>query len=109
MAYRARYQKYRAKYASRRFGRARAVYKSGGGSVIFALGGVVAGYMAPRVVPYQDLIVTGVAVAPGVLPVGKAVPWQLRRAASGYVLGAIIRNFLPSILGQNAATGGDYI
>lgn len=85
---------------------ARYAYKRGGGSIVWGLGGVAAGYLAPRVVPYQDMIVTAIAVLPGVLPVGRTVPWQVRRAASGYVIGAMARAFMPNVLGVGAATGG---
>jgi len=85
---------------------ARYAYKKGGGSLIFGLGGVAAGYLAPRVVPYQDVAITAIAVLPGVLPMGRTVPWQIRRAASGYVLGSMLRNVLPNVMGVNASSGG---
>ena len=97
-------------YRSRGYSRVRSVYKSGGGSILFAAGGAAAGYFAPRVVPYQDMIMTAIAVLPGVLPVGKVVPWQLRRFASGYVAGAMARAFVPNVLGVTASSGGiDYV
>jgi len=81
-------------------------YRSGGGSIIFGIGGIAAGYVAPRVIPYQDLVLTAIAVLPGVLPVGKTVPWQVRRFASGYVIGTMIRGILPNIGGVSASSGG---
>jgi len=106
MAYRKRYSNYRKRYSGQRFGRARAAYRSGGGSIIFGIGGVAAGYIAPRVIPYQDLVLMAIAVLPGVLPVGKTVPWQVRRFASGYVIGTMIRGILPNIGGVSASSGG---
>lgn len=89
----------------RRFGRRmRSGYRAGGGSVIFGLGGAVAGYMAPRVVPYQDLALTALAVIPGVLPVGKTIPWQLRRFASGYVIGSMVKHFTAGTTQSTAGT-----
>lgn len=91
-------------------GRARKFYKSGGGSLIFGIGGAVAGYAAPRVIPYQDTIMTAIAVLPGVLPVGRTIPWQLRRFASGYTLGAIGRNVVPGLIGgSQGGSASDYV
>jgi len=66
-------------------------------------GGAVAGYFAPRVIPYQDLIVTALAVAP------VRMPYSIKWIAQGYVAGAIVRTFLPNVMGQSAATGGNVI
>lgn len=89
---------------------ARYAYKKGGGSILFAGAGVAAGYLAPRVLPYQDTIMMGLAVLPGVLPVGRTIPWQLRRFASGYVLGTMAKAFVPSIPGLPFGGGaGDVV
>jgi hypothetical protein len=39
----------------------------------------------------------------------KMVPWQLKKAAAGYVVGSMIRLVLPNVLGATAATGGNVI
>lgn len=98
---------------ARRFfsrGGMKAAYRGGGGSVIFGVGGAAAGYLAPRFHPLQDMLMTGLAVLPGVLPMGRAVPWQLRRFASGYVLGTMARSFIapPNVLGS-VSQGGDFV
>lgn len=96
----ARFNRFRRSYRNvRRFGfrsSAKYAYRKGGGSILFAGAGVAAGYAAPRIIPYQDMIMMGLAVLPGVLPMGRTVPWQLRRFASGYVLGGMARQFVPS-------------
>jgi hypothetical protein len=55
--------------------------------------GVAAGYALPRLHPMQDLALTALAVAP------IQFPWRVKTVAQGYVLGMIIKNFLPSIGG----------
>jgi len=60
--------------------------------------GAALGYMAPRVVPYQDLVITAMAVLPVRLPYG------IKGIAQGYVAGMIIKNFLPSIGGISGAS-----
>lgn len=95
----------------RRFGvrsSARYAYRKGGGSVIFGLGGAVAGAMAPEVLPYQTPVMTMLACLPGVLPKSMAnvIPWQVRRFASGYVVGRMAKAYV-GIPGVSAATG-DY-
>lgn len=84
----------------------RAAYRGGGGSVIFGAAGVIAGIFAPRIHPFQDVALTTVAVLPGVLPVGKTVPWQVRRFASGYVLGVIAKTMVPQIGGIAGSSQG---
>lgn len=81
---------------------ARYAYKQGGGSLIFGIGGAAAGYLAPTIHPLQDTLLTAIAVLPGVLPVGRTVPWQIRRFASGYVIGRIAKGFI----GGGVSTGG---
>lgn len=83
----------------------KAMYRKGGGSIIFGLGGAAAGYLAPTIHPLQDTIMTAVAVLPGVLPVGRTVPWQIRRFASGYVIGRIAKG----LLGGASTPGADFV
>lgn len=107
MAFRKRFSAWRGRargYASRGYSRGRKMYRAGGGSVIFAGAGVAAGVFAPRIIPYQDMIMMGLAVLPGVLPVGRTVPWQVRRFASGYVLGGMMKAVVPQLGG--AGFGG---
>ena len=84
-------------YGSRRFGRGtwgRGSRNRGlAGIGIKYVAGAALGYMAPRVVPYQDLAITAAAVLPVRLPYG------IKGIAQGYVMGMIIKNFLPSIGG----------
>jgi hypothetical protein len=93
-----------SRYRSAGYGRFRSAYKSGGGSLIFGIGGVAAGWLAPNVFPMQDMIITAIAVLPGVMPMGKTLPWQLRRFASGYVIGRIAQGFIANPLGANSNT-----
>lgn len=108
-----RFRRLRRRYKNiRRFGfrsSARYAYKKGGGSIIFGVGGAALGYMAPRVVPYQDTLMTAIAVLPGVLPMGRTIPWQIRRLASGYVLGSMARAFVPSPFGGALGGGSDVV
>ena len=115
MARRRRFSRsWKGRYANvRKYGfrsSAKYAYKSGGGSIIFGLGGAVAGYAAPRLIPYQDTIMMAAACLPGVLPVGRTIPWQLRRFASGYVMGTIVKAFVPGLggMGTNHDVNSDF-
>lgn len=100
LAYFKRYrQRYRS-YRSTGRGRFRSAYRSGGGSLIFGLGGVAAGYFAPRIHPAQDMAMTLIATLPAILPRGMRIPWQLSRFAGGYTVGTIARSAIP--MGMNA-------
>jgi hypothetical protein len=98
------YSRFRAGGMTRR----KAFYKAGGGSILFGAAGVALGYIAPRVLPYQDLVITAIAVAPAIVPrsMMRIIPWQVQKAAGGYVIGSMARALLPNILGVGAATGG---
>lgn len=61
--------------------------------------GAAAGYLAPNVVPYQDEIALVITAAP------VRLPRVVRSAASGYVVGRIIRNIMNR--GVGAGTGGN--
>ena len=106
------FRRFRRSYRNvRRFGfrsSARYAYRKGGGSVIFGLGGAVAGAMATEVLPYQTPALTFLACLPGVLPasMSKVIPWQVRRFASGYVVGRMAKAYI-GIPGVSSATG-DY-
>lgn len=64
------------------------------------IGGAAAGYLAPRIHPMQDVVITALAVLPVRLPM------RIKPIAQGYVLGMIARQFVPNVLGLTAATGG---
>jgi hypothetical protein len=99
MAYRRRYGGRMMRRARSYGGRARRSFrsyrKSGGfgGMNIKFIGGIAAGYLAPRLHPMQDLAITTLAVLPVRLPYG------IKGIAQGYVMGMIVKNFLPSIGG----------
>ena len=61
----------------------------GNGMLMYGLGGV-AGYMAPRLHPMQDVAITALAVLPVRLPFG------LKKISQGYVLGMLIKGFIPA-------------
>jgi len=71
------------------------------------LGGVAVGVLAPNVIPYQDAIVTAVAV----LPVPKMGMGGICR---GYVIGRLGKHFVPALgnissgmfSGSTAGSGG---
>lgn len=89
-------------FRSRGYGRRFKNFSGGmGGGLMYTAGGAVAGYMAPRVVPYQDAIITALAVAP------VKMPRIVRRLAGGYVIGMLAKGFLGGS-GTGAGTG-DYI
>jgi hypothetical protein len=74
-------------------------FRRGGGNYMLKYGaGVALGYLAPRISPMQDLIITAVAVAP------VKVPYGIKGIAQGYVMGMIVKNFLPSIGGLSGST-----
>lgn len=103
MAYRRRRFKWQGFKRAFSRGGAKAMYRGGGGSLLFGIGGAVAGYAAPRVIPYQDTAMMAIAALPGALPMGRTIPWQLRRFASGYVIGQIIKAFVPGIAGMGTS------
>ena len=80
-------------------------YKRSGGARGIAgmtlpyIAGGIAGYAAPRVHPYQDIVITALAVAPINLPYG------IKKVAQGYVLGSLIGAMLPSVGGIQAQSG----
>lgn len=112
----ARFRRFRRVYRNvRRFGvrsSARYAYRRGGGSLIFGGAGVVAGYAAPRIHALQDPAMVLCATLPGILPrsMSNIIPWQLRRFASGYVVGTMARAVVPNVLGISASSSNsDFI
>jgi len=108
MAFRNRYRmQRRSGYGrARSFGRVAMGYGrrrfAGRGRGIAGIGlkygaGMALGYFAPRVHPMQDLIITAAAVLPMRLPYGA------KGVCQGYVMGMIVKNFLPSIGGFTGA------
>jgi len=85
---------------ARRFYRSRGGMKGIAGISLPYIGGAAAGYLAPRIHPMQDVVITALAVLPIRLPM------RIKPIAQGYVLGMIARQFVPNVLGLNAATGG---
>jgi len=90
----------RARRSYRRYGGAKGIAGIG----LPLIGGVALGYMAPRVVPYQDMIVTLLAVAP------VRLPYNLQNVAKGYVLGSMAKSFIPNPFGGSgvSSSSGDY-
>ena len=88
---------YQARGVGQRFGRGTwsrgSRNRRGLGIGIKYVAGAALGYMAPRVHPMQDLAITAAAVLPIRLPYG------IKGIAQGYVMGMIVKNFLPSIGG----------
>ena len=113
MAYRRKYRSRARAWSGRRMasarsygGRARRWGSQNKGGMMKYLpyaGGAVAGYLAPRVIPMQDLLITALAVAP------IRLPYQIKWIAQGYVAGAVVRAFMPSVAGVSASTGGNVI
>ena len=87
MAYRRRFRRF--------YGRARSFYRARGGArgiasnkwVTFGAG-AAAGFMAPKVIPMQDELALVICAAP------VKMPRAVRSAASGYVIGRIVKNIL---------------
>jgi hypothetical protein len=104
----ARFSRYRRSYANvRKFGMrssAKYAFRKGGrgrryaGISLMYGAGAAAGYFAPRLHPMQDLAITTLAV----LPI--SLPYNLKKITQGYVLGMIVKNFLPSIGGMQGST-----
>lgn len=78
-------------------------YNRGGFGVVFTpawMGGVAAGVLAPVVHPWQETVMTALAVAPIKLPYG------LKLIAQGYVGGRLARPFLGGVTGVFGMAGG---
>jgi len=92
-------------YGRRSYGRRRGG-SSNGSMMKFALG-ALAGYFAPRVSPYQDCVITALAVSPV-----KVVPYQFYGYLKGYVGGMVLKQVMPGLSlggltgGSNSSTGG---
>jgi len=71
--------------------------RGGMGGMLPFVGGAALGYIAPRMHPMQDLIITTLAVLPIRLPYG------IKKISQGYVMGMIVKNFLPSLGGVSGA------
>jgi hypothetical protein len=97
---RSMYRRARRTFRSRR-------YKRGGFGAAFNMkyvAGVGIGYFAPTIHPLQDVIITTMAV----LPI--RLPYNLKMVAQGYVLGKIVKGFIPSIGGiGTTSNGGDFV
>jgi len=65
--------------------------------LMYGLGGV-AGYMAPRIHPMQDMAITALAVLPVRLPFG------LKKISQGYVLGMLVKGLAPGLLGSGTGS-----
>jgi hypothetical protein len=92
---------------ARSFSRGKKWNKGGFGVILTPayLGGVAAGLLVPTLVPYQELIMTALAVLPVRLPYG------LKLIAQGYVGGRLVKpfmgNMLPNLFGSTSgSTGG---
>lgn len=90
-----------ARYGYKKFGGARGI---AGFSLPWIAGGAL-GYAAPRINPYQDMIITAMAVLPIRLPYG------LQNVAKGYVGGMLLRQVMPGIggFGTAATNGSDVV
>lgn len=67
--------------------------------------GLAAGYFGGTYFDHQETIMTLLAVIDGIPGVGKSVPWQIRRAARGYVMGRVIKMNYPNLLKSNLVNG----
>ena len=104
MARSSRQKNYSIRRSSRRR-RSRGRGRGGNGMMIFAIG-AGAGYLAPRIHPMQDMIVTALAV----LPVRTGIR-GLKFGAQGYVAGMIARQIMPGLLGGfgSGGSGGSFV
>ena len=101
MAYRRRFKRF--------YGRARSFYRSRGGArgiagnkwVTFGAG-AAAGFMAPKVIPMQDELALVLCAAP------VKMPRAVRSAASGYVIGRIVKNLIGGSTGGSTTNSGWY-
>lgn len=101
MAYRRFRKTYRRYFpvGSRRYRAARRARGLAGNKWVTFGAGAAAGFMAPKVIPFQDEIALVITAAP------VKMPRMVRSVASGYVIGRILKNIVGGGLG-GSTTGG---